>query len=486
MNTNLAYPTSFEQKILTLEGTGKEPVKINLIAPSLIKSNVRFDLKIAVYDENGFPSVCCNANLKIKCEQDESLNFAVSFCKDKPAIARIENIILKNEGLYRFEITFNTQIFYSNPIYCSNSNEEQIYWGDPHIHTNLSNCHPQQCRSLNFCFTAARHSSGLDWAAAADHVSNERCEYAKWKEQTAIANQFNAPPDFVTLPAYEASFPGGFGGDNNIYMTDFPDMYVDQHGVGNLKTLVDELGEKLDKKDYFAVPHHTSRENKHGEISDDIYPGEEMMPVVEIHSKWGTSEYCGNPNALQKVHDGPSYVNDFLKRGMVFGFIGGTDSHATLTTAKTIDNGVEIEPPHIAALPGMTAIIAEKLDRKSLIKAMKARKCYAVSQDRILLSGTINDKAFGTKLEKTAEPVKLKALIAAKTDIEKIEIIRNGEVLHTIKPESWHANIEYIDNDNLEKTALDSKYIAKFVYYYIRVTCQGGAQAWSSPVWMLI
>jgi hypothetical protein len=114
------------------------------------------------------------------------------------------------------------------------------------------------------------------------------------------------------------------------------------------------------------------------------------LPNVGIHSKWGTSEYCGNPNALQKVHDGPSYVNDFLKRGMVFGFIGGTDSHATLTTAKTIDNGVEIEPSHIAALPGMTAIIAENLDRESIIKAMKNRQCYAVSQDRTLISGNIN------------------------------------------------------------------------------------------------
>jgi hypothetical protein len=486
MNSNIAYPTPFEQKVLTVEGTNGKPVEINLIAPSLAKPNVPFTLKVVLYDENGFAAFSDGANLVVNCEQDKSLNFEVPFCKGKPAIARIENIILGSEGLYRFEAKLKDKVFYSNPSYCSSSNKGQIYWGDPHIHTNIGNCVIRLCRSLNFCFVGARHCAGLDWASSADHVSNGRSEYAKWREQIAVANQFNEPPDFVTLPAYEASLSGGFGGDNNVYMTDFPDMYVDQHGVGNLKTLVEKLEEKLDKKDYFAVPHHTSRENKHGEISDGIYPGEDMMPVVEIHSKWGTSEYCGNPNALQKVHDGPSYVNDFLKRGMVFGFIGGTDSHATLTTAKTIDNGVEIEPSHIAALPGLTAIMTENLDRESIIKAMKNRQCYAVSQDRTLISGNINGNAFGTKLEKTNEPVKINALIAAKADIEKIEIIRNGEVLHTVKPESWNSDIEYVDKDDLSNIALDSKYIDKFVYYYIRVNNKNGSQAWSSPSWILI
>jgi hypothetical protein len=482
----IVYPTPFEQKVLTLEGTNGKPVEVNLIAPSLLKPNAPFTLKVVVYDENGFAALSDGDKLVVTCEQDVSLSFEVPFCANKPVIAKIENIVLKNEGLYRFTAKIGDKIFYSNPSYCSNLNKEQIYWGDPHIHTNIGNCMVRLCRSLNFCFVGARHCTGLDWASSADHVSNGRGEYAKWREQIAVANQFNEPPEFVTLPAYEASLDGGDGGDNNIYMTDFPDMYVDECGTGNLKSLVEKLGDKLDKKDYFAVPHHTSREIKHGEIPDEIYPGEGMMPVVEIHSKWGTSEYRDNPNPLQKIHDGPSYVNDFLKRGMVFGFIGGTDSHATLTTAKTADNEVQIEPSHISALPGFTAVISENLDRKSIVKAMKNRQCYAVSQDRTLILGDINGKTFGSKFNQTVGPVKIKALIATKTDIATIEIIRNGEVLHTLKPQSWNADIEYTDKDDLREIALDSKYINQFVYYYIRVTNKNASQAWSSPSWILI
>jgi hypothetical protein len=486
INEKIVYPTPFEQKVLTLEGTNGDPVEINLVIPSLIKPEMPFALKVIVLDKNGFAANGHGNKLIVSCEQNEALSFEVDFRSDKPMTAQIDNITLKNEGLYRFTAKLGDKIFYSNPTYCSKLNNKQIYWGDPHIHTNIGNCMPNLCRSLNFCYVGARYCAGLDWAASADHVSNGRGEYAKWREQIAVANQFSEPPEFVTLPAYEASLDGGDGGDNNIYMTDFPDMYVDECGTGNLKTLVEKLGDKLDKKDYFAVPHHTSRENKHGEISDDIYPGEEMMPAVEIHSKWGTSEYRGNPNPLQKIHDGPSYVNDFLKRGMIFGFIGGTDSHATLTTAKTVDNELPIEASHISAFPGMTAIIAESLDRESIIRAIKTRQCYAVSQDRTLILGDINGKTFGSKLRQTTGPIKIKVLIAAKTDIAKIEIIRNGEVLRTFKPESWNTDIEYTDEDDLKKIALSSKYIDDFVYYYIRATNQNGSQAWSSPSWILI
>lgn len=487
MNTNLAYPTPFEQKVLVLECSGKAPVKINLIVPSLVKPNIPFDLKVAVYDENGFPSVCCDAKLEIKCEQDSSLSFNLPFCEGKPAVARIENIILKDEGLHRFEVELEDKVFYSNPTYCSNSNKKQIFWGDPHIHTNLSNCNARRCRSMNFCFIAARYSTGLDWVSAADHVSNGRCEYAKWKEQIAIANQFNDPPDFVTLPAYEASLSSGCGGDNNIYMTYFPDIYVDENEGGNVKTLVEKLEEKMDKNDFITVPHHTSRVKKNGEIPDEIYPGKDMMPVIEIHSKWGTSEYCGNPNSLKDFHTGPCYANDLLKQGLALGFIGGTDSHSTLTTGMTSDNGLEVESERIAALPGMTAILTDKLDRKSIIKALKNHQCYAVSEERILITGDINGKSFGKKIiQKNSNAIKIKAVVAGKTDIKTIEIIRNGEVLHTLHPENWHATLEYSDHADLTDIALTSKHIDKFVYYYIRVTCQSGAQAWSSPAWVLM
>jgi len=114
---------------------------------------------------------------------------------------------------------------HSNPTLCTTDDVPGIYWGDPHVHTILSNCHVDTCRSLNFCFTAARYLSALDWVAAADHVSNGRCDPSKWKEQRTVADLYDDAPDFVTLPAYEASLQGGAGGDNNVYMARFLDIF---------------------------------------------------------------------------------------------------------------------------------------------------------------------------------------------------------------------------------------------------------------------
>ena len=37
----------------------------------------------------------------------------------------------------------------------------------------------------------------------------------------------------------------------------------------------------------------------------------------------------------------------------------------------------------------------------------------------------------------------------------------------------------------LADVALDSPHLGRFAYTYTRVTCASGAQAWSSPVWLL-
>jgi len=194
----------------------------------------------------------------------------------------VEGVSIAEEGMFRFEARLGGALFHSNPVCCQRRPERRIYWGDPHVHTVLSNCHAVRCRSLNFCFAAARYLTGLDWVSAADHVSNGRCELARWKEQTAGCEAHDDPPDFVTLPAYEASLRGGCGGDTNPYFRRAPGMFVDEYEEGDVKTLCAKLAETVDPADFFVVPHHTTRTGKHGEIPDAIYPGPELMPVVEI------------------------------------------------------------------------------------------------------------------------------------------------------------------------------------------------------------
>lgn len=295
-----------------------------------------------------------------------------------------------------------------------------------------------------------------------------------------MANLYDDAPVFVTLPAYEASLRGGAGGDNNVYMSSFPDMFVDEYEGGNTKTLCDRLKDRLREREFFIVPHHTTRTGKHGEISDDIYPGPDALPVIEIHSKWGTSEYRGNPNPLKEIHDGPSYAVDLLNRGLKLGFIAGTDTHAT------VPSGGGVEPGHIDRLPGLTAVRCKTLSRPSVFQAIRHRQCYATSLERIIMNGSIAGVAFGEILHLTdlKTSLKIDVLLAAQSDILRVDLVKNGETIHSVSPQAWQTKFLFDDEVDIRKSSLCTRSGGSVVYYYVRVTCESGAQAWSSPVWI--
>ncbi|MGB2819367.1 MAG: hypothetical protein WBF17_00195 [Phycisphaerae bacterium] len=474
------YPSEFEQRVLAIEAPGRAPMRANLVAPTITVPGEPFAVKVALADEAGYPSVELDGAITVRGDFASPPAVEVAFRKGRPAVAAASGVTIAAEGLFRFEAELNGHVFHSNPTRCRAGGRARIYWGDPHVHTVLSDCHPDLCRSALFCFTAARHFAGLDWACAADHVSNGRCELARWKESAAVSDACNDPPAFVTLPGYEASFKGGCGGDNNVYMIRWPSIFVEDYESGSVRTVCRKLAEELAPgEEFFVVPHHTTRTGKHGEIPDDIYPGEELMPVVEVHSKWGTSEYRGNPNPLCEVHPGPSYAVDLLNRGLRMGFVGGTDTHSTMPAG--------LGHEHLDRPPGMTAVLTEELTRPAIYHGIRRRNCYAASIERIYLDVTVAGAAMGRSLSwpDAAAERAIEAAAAGRSDIERIDVVRNGETIHSHAVGGWAGGVSFTDADDLSGLWLESEYLGRFAYYYVRVTCASGAQAWSSPVWLI-
>ncbi len=477
--TNLEYPTDWEQRVLAQEAPGGRPVDVRIVVPTITAVGEEFAAKVAVVDETGFASLEMDGTITLTGgRQGQAVE--IPFAKGTPAVAVVNGLSIGREGLHRLTCEFGGRVFHSNPTHCRESPAERIYWGDPHVHTNLGDCVTRLCRSSNFCYVAGRWLSGLDWVGAADHVSNGRCTFGKWRDQAATSNQFNEPGSFATLPAYEASLKGGAGGDNNVYMRRWPEMYVDEYEEGNARTLCDRLAEVLAPGEFFIAPHHTTRTGKHGEIGPDIYPGPERMPVVEIYSKWGASEYRGNPDPLHKIHPGPSYVADLLAAGWPMGFVGGTDTHATMP------GGPAPEPGHIDRPAGITAVRTAQLTREHVFDAIAGRNCYAASAERSYLDVTVAGVACGQVVAwaNDATPRTIAVLAAARGEIASIEVIRNGAAIARHTPDGWHGRFEHTDEEPLADLWLDSPVLGRFVYYYVRLTCASGARAWSSPVWL--
>lgn len=474
----IAYPLPFFQRTLAGEAPGGAPAYVSAVLPTVAAPGEPVAVRVAVMDELGLPSLECDGAVRIRGPFAGDDTIEVPFEAGRPACARVEGITLSGSGLLRGEASLGDLAFPTNPVLSTDRPPARLWWGDPHVHTVLSLCHPDRCRSVQFCYTAARHFAGLDWASAADHVSNDRCELGKWKEEAAAGDAHDDPPRFVTLPAYEASFMGGAGGDNNVYMRRWPEMFVDEFEEGTVRTLCERLAEKLPESDFFVVPHHTTRPGKHGEIPGEIYPGPDLMPVIEIHSKWGTSEYRGNPNPLHRIHDGPSYAVDLLARGLRLGFIGGTDTHSTMPAGFGDD--------HLDRLPGLTAVRAPELSRDAVFDAVRSRRCYATSLERIYLDVEVAGAGMGEAVEwpDPAAPRAVRATVAAQSDVASIDVVRSGRTVHTASPDGWKGELDWTDEADLAAEALESPHLGRFAYYYVRATCASGAQAWSSPVWL--
>jgi hypothetical protein len=473
------YPEENVQRIFTLESPGREPVSVSIVIPSVTTPDEPFDIKTVVLDKNGYPSLMCDETLTLR-DGMSGETIPVRFEKGKPAISVIKNVHNNKEGFFRISAELNNSVFFSNPSMTRKNPLYRIFWGDPHVHTLLSDCMVGFSRSVHFACTAGRYLTGLDWMAVTDHVSNGRSSVGKWREGIAVTNLYRVPSEFVILPAYEASLKGGYGGDNNVYCTKYPDIFVDEYEEGSVKTLCEKLQEKTNSQDFdfFVVPHHTSRIVKHGDITGDIYPGADLMPAVEIYSKWGSSEYPKNPQSLLNPEKEIGYVVDHLKKGFTAGFIAGTDSHATMPS------GGGIEPPNLPYPPGLTAVYTTALSEKTVFDAIRSRKTYASCKERIFLEVEVNGASSGDVVRSSKTGVrKISIMASAPGSIEKIEVIRNGDVIYSAPVNNWFADIDFTDEEDIESCFLSSK-SGQFLFYYVRLSCASGAGAWSSPVWI--
>ena len=480
-NTEVFYPEESVHKIFSAESPGQKPLSVSITIPSVTGVDEPFTVKTAVLDKNGYPSLECSETLVFtNCLTGETM--PVRFKKGTPAVAFIKNARNSRKGFFRFSAELDGKLFHSNPSLAEKTPRYRLFWGDPHVHTVLSDCHADIARSVHFACTAGRYLTGLDWMAIADHVSNGRSSPGKWHEGIAVTNLYRAPSEFVILPAYEASLKGGSGGDNNVYCTKYPDIFVDDYEEGNVKTLCEKLMQKAKEQgfDFFVVPHHTSRTGKHGEMPEAIYPGRELMPAIEIYSKWGCSEYPGNPRPLLNPYNGKVYVLDYLKRGVCTGFVAGTDSHATMPS------GAGLEAPHIPYPPGFTAVRSGELTDMAVFKAIREGNTYAASGERIFLEAKINGLVHGGVIRDSRVPSRKVSVTAAATErIEKMELIRNGDVIYSSVVNDWHGSMEFTDEEKMDRYYMESEYGGRFLFYYVRLSCFSGAQAWSSPVFFL-
>jgi len=338
----------------------------------------------------------------------------------------------------------------------------RVLWGDLHGHSGLSD----GTGMPEDYFTYARDVAGLDVAALTDHdhwgMRFLDATPAYWTEIKESVAAFNAPGRFTTLLGYE--WTSWLYGHRHVLA--FGDDMAVLSSMDERTDTPRKLWDALAGQPVLTFAHHSAG----GPIGTDwaYAPDPVLEPLTEIVSVHGCSEALDAPAVIHEPMPG-NFVRDALDLGYRFGFVGSGDSHDGHPGLAHLQGGV--------GLGGLAAIFAQANDRASVLTALRAHRVYATNGARIWLDVTLDGAAMGTEL---AAPVALDSQslsidTVGEVDIAKVDIVRSGEVVESIRPEQTATWRGVRSLSKLERGE----------YLYVRVVQTDGGAAWSSPIYVV-
>jgi hypothetical protein len=362
------------------------------------------------------------------------------------------------EGVHRvkaIERKTGKVVAVSNPIEIlpKDSNALNIYWGDIHGHGEMSD----GVGNFENMYQKAEEV-GLDFAAGGDHA----CYFTdnQWEWMQDVVNSFYKPGIFCTLIGYEWA---GAQGHRNIYTSkNRIKLFRGMYGPERNFNVVNE--EFKGSEDYVAGPHTKSAgiHLKFGTTSFWKDRDPELIRYYEIYSISGNYD---------------EYANIALNEGAIMGFTSGGDYHGGLCffSPEVLGRQGKISPPTSKSdtyKSGITGCFAEKLDRKSIIKGIRNRKTYATTGAKMIIDFKISGIMMGDIGKGISKPL-LKANIHGCDTIVKINVIRNGQTIHSQNCNFLDGTFEFEDKEPEDKN-----------WYYMKIYQADGEMAWTSPIWV--
>ncbi|NOZ21416.1 MAG: CehA/McbA family metallohydrolase [Planctomycetes bacterium] len=334
-----------------------------------------------------------------------------------------------------------------------------VYFGDLHAQSS----HSDAMGDADEFYARCRWVYKLDFAALTDHEEfcMKQLGRGEWNYLCNVASRFSEDGRFVTFCGYEWTgtlHPGP--GHMSVIHAD-PRAEILSRSGPDTDTPA-KLLPKLKNAGAIAIPHHIGWTGFDWESFDP-----EVQPIVEICSIHGAYEYEGNqPIPYRSDNVIPGYfVRDMLNKGLKFGLCACSGGHGLLA-----HHGMGWKEE--SYLAGLTAVYAERLTRDSILDAIKKRRCYATSGAKIFLDFRINGHMMGSEIDAEGE-IEIAANVVGTYRLNRVEIIRNGDVIHTVRKHKKHLSFTHADTAPPGTS-----------YYYLRVVQNDNEMAWSSPVWV--
>jgi hypothetical protein len=341
----------------------------------------------------------------------------------------------------------------------------QLLRGEFHRHTEIS-WDGSADGSLEDMFRYALDAAGMDWIGNGDHDNGAGREYSWWLVQK-FSDAYHVPGHFTPMFTYERSVAYPMGHRNCMFarrgVRTLPrlaptDMKTAIGGVHPDDTMMlyrylRELGG--------VCASHTSATSMGTDWRDNDPLAE---PVVEIYQGDRMSyEHEGAPRAGYdpKGNRLPANVAGWFPKGFV--------NHALQKGYKL---GFQASSDHWSTHISFFVVLAERRDRESILEAVKKRHCYGAT-DNIVLDVRSGGHIMGDEYESNI-PAGLQLTVLGCNNLAKIDILKDGEVVETLKPKGREYRGTWTEARPTDGTH----------YYYVRVLQEDEQIAWSSPIWI--
>jgi hypothetical protein len=475
-----------EPEVFSFDVRGGPLKNIRVLTPSFVAKNRRFDVIVRFEDEFGNLSNNAPDDTLIELSYEnlrENLSWRL-FVPETGFIA-LPNLYFNEIGVYTICLkNMKTgEVFRSAPLKCFPENSLNLFWGLLHGESERYD----STENIENCLRHIRDDCAMNFFASSPFESAEETSAEAWKLVSQNVTEFQEDDRFVTFLGLQMEgTPSEEGIRQILYAKDSKPLIRRKDAkYASLK----KLYKAFNPKDIIAIPSFTMGK---GFSFDFTRFQPEFERVVEIYNAWGSSESTakeGNPRPIkgagkagvQEVAEGS--IQNALKANHRFGFVaGGLDDRGIYNDFFDSDQ--------IQYSPGLTAVLAKDQTRASLFEALYNRSCYATTGARMIVTFSLSGAPMGSEITTADKPGCLinrhiTGTVAGTTQLKLLEIIRNGKVIKTIKPDGYWMNYVFDDMDPLAKitiAAKDGK--PPFVYYYVRLTQADGHIAWSSPIWI--
>ena len=369
-------------------------------APSRVAAGEPFRVHLRVEDAWGNPAT----GFEGVFELDDGTSVALR--SSEGSIAELETT-LHAPGVHRLAVRQRAGALAAttNPVSCEAAPAERLYWGDLHGQS-LIGC---GARTVEQYYRHARDFAGCDFAS---HQANCFLVSApEWEETEALSARLNEAGRYVTLLGVEWSAQSHLGGDRNLYFAgDAAELrrcshqfIADRSDLGTDLPHADDLHAHYRGSDVIVALHVGGR------TTDLRWHEPALERLVEVHSTHATSEW---------------FWLEALERGYRMGVCAGSDGVDGRPGAS--------HPGHMGVRNvrgGLTAAAMPALTRETLREAMRARRCYATTGERILVDFEVDGHPFGAEYEASGPPT-IRYRVEGTAPLEAVEIWRDTELLH--------------------------------------------------------